>query len=126
MSEVDLNKTVNGYRGSIGRLVFRKYKGRTIVGRKPVSSKPPTPAQIAHRERFKEAVAFGKSAMADPTLREFYEEIAAKEGKSAFAAARRLLYQERFAVRDMTPLAQNHRTSQKGGSVTLRHEMKPR
>lgn len=44
MSDVELNETINGYRGSIGKLVFKKYKGRTIVGRKVKSSKPPTEA----------------------------------------------------------------------------------
>ena len=87
MTEVNLNETVDGYRGSIGRLVFRKYRGRTIVGRKPKSEKPPTEAQIAHRERFKEAAAFGKSAMADPALLEFYGPIALKRNISVYALA---------------------------------------
>lgn len=87
MTEVNLNETVNGYSGSIGRLVFKKYKGRTIVGRKPVSTKPPTEIQIAHRQHFKEAVAFGKRAMGDPALREFYEPIAAQRQISVYALA---------------------------------------
>lgn len=76
MSEVDLNETVNGYRGSIGRLVFKKYKGRTIVGRKGVSNKPPTEGQLAQREQFSEASAFAKSVEANTALRVFYESIA--------------------------------------------------
>jgi len=52
MTEVNLNETVNGYRGSIGRLVFKRYKGRTIVGRKPINTKPPTEKQLAHQQRF--------------------------------------------------------------------------
>ena len=87
MSEVDLNETVNGYRGSIGRLVFKRYKGRTIVGRKPRVDKPPTAAQIAHRERFKEAAAFGKSVAADPALLEFYTPIALERNISVHALA---------------------------------------
>lgn len=76
MTEAHLNETLEGYRGSIGRLVFKRYKGRTIVSRKPVITKEPTPGQIAHRERFKEATAFAKSAAANPMLRAFYEPIA--------------------------------------------------
>src|SRR6266545_6690894 len=76
MSDVELNETVNGYRGSIGRLVFRKYKGRTIVGRKVVSSKPPTEGQLAQREQFSEAAAFARSVKAKPALLAFYEPIA--------------------------------------------------
>jgi hypothetical protein len=87
MTEVNLNETVNGYRGSIGRLVFKKYKGRTIVGRKPVSSKPPTEGQLAQRQQFKEASAFAKFAMADPTLREFYGPIATQREITIYALA---------------------------------------
>ena len=76
MSDVELNETINGYRGSIGKLVFKKYKGRTIVGRKVKSSKPPTEGQLAHRAEFKEASDFAKTVKADPALLAFYEPIA--------------------------------------------------
>lgn len=87
MTEVNLNETVNGYSGSIGRLVFKKYKGRTIVGRKPVNTKPPTPAQIAQREHFKEASSFAKFAMEDPALRAFYEPLAQQRDITVYALA---------------------------------------
>jgi hypothetical protein len=87
MTEVNLNETVNGYSGAIGRLVFRKYRGRTIVGRKPVSNKPPTEGQLAQREEFKEAVAFAKFAMADPALHEFYEPLALQRDITIYALA---------------------------------------
>ena len=48
MTEAKLNETINRYSGSIGKLVFKKYKGRTIVARKGVSSKPPTEGQRSH------------------------------------------------------------------------------
>jgi|SRR6185295_5641207 len=76
MSDVELNETINGYRGSIGKLVFKKYKGRTIVGRKVKSSKPPTEGQLAQRAEFKEASAFARTVKANPTLLAFYEPIA--------------------------------------------------
>ena len=76
MSDVELNETINGYRGSIGKLVFKKYKGRTIVGRKVKSSKPPTEGQLAHRAAFREASDFAKIVKADPALLAFYEPIA--------------------------------------------------
>jgi hypothetical protein len=87
MTEVNLNPTVDGYRGSIGRLVFKKYKGRTIVARKPVLTKEPTPGQLAQRENFKEAVAFAKSVKADPALLEFYEPIALQKDIYVYALA---------------------------------------
>jgi hypothetical protein len=87
MTEVNLNETVDGYRGSIGRLVFKRYKGRTIVSRKPKIEKPPTEAQLAQRERFREAAAFGKSAQADPALLEFYAPIALERNISVYVLA---------------------------------------
>ena len=76
MSDVELNETINGYRGSIGKLVFKKYKGRTIVGRKVKSSKPPTEGQLAHQADFKDASAFAKSVKTNPALLAFYGPIA--------------------------------------------------
>jgi hypothetical protein len=76
MSDVELNETINGYRGSIGKLVFKKYKGRTIVCRKGVSNKPPTEGQLAQRAEFTEASSFADSVEADPALLAFYEPIA--------------------------------------------------
>ena len=76
MSEVDLNATVDGYRGSIGNLVFKKYKGRIIVCRKPRFTKPPSPLQVAERANFSEAVAYARGVKADPAARAFYEPIA--------------------------------------------------
>jgi hypothetical protein len=87
MPEVNLNETVDGYRGSIGRLVFKRYKGRTIVSRKPKIEKPPTAAQLAQRERFREAAAFAKSAQADPAMLEFYAPIALERDLAVYVVA---------------------------------------
>jgi hypothetical protein len=87
MSDVELNETINGYRGSIGKLVFKKYKGRTIVGRKVKSSKPPTEGQLAQRAEFTEAAAFATSVEANPALLAFYEPIAEQRDLTVRAVA---------------------------------------
>ena len=87
MSEVDLNPTVDGYRGSIGRLVFKKYKGRTIVGKKPVRTKERGAGELAWQEHFKEAVAYAKSVLADPAALEFYQPIAMQRDISVYNVA---------------------------------------
>ena len=46
-----------------------------------------SPAQAANRKRFSQAVAYARTAMADPQLRAEYEEAAAKSGKRAFEMA---------------------------------------
>ena len=87
MTEVNLNPTVEGYRGSIGRLVFKKYKGRTIVSRKPVVTSDPTAGQLAQRERFKEAVEFAKLVLSDPALLAYYKPIAEQRDLTVYALA---------------------------------------
>jgi hypothetical protein len=87
MSEVNLNPTVDGYRGSIGRLVFKRYKGRTIVAKRPVRTKEPSAAELERRERFREAVAYAKSVLADPAAHEFYKPLAMQRGISVYALA---------------------------------------
>lgn len=76
MSDVELNETINGYRGAIGKLIFKKYRGRIIICRKGVITKPPTEAQLASRADFTEASEFAKSVKANPALLAFYEPIA--------------------------------------------------
>ena len=46
-----------------------------------------SPAQKAHRLRFKRAVAHAKAALADPAVRAEYEKMARKLGKRAFDLA---------------------------------------
>ena len=87
MSDVELNPTVDGYRGSIGRLVFKKYKGRTIVGKKPVRTKEQSQAELARQENFKEAVAYAKSVIANPVASEFYKPIAFQRDISVYNCA---------------------------------------
>ena len=87
MSVVPFNETINGYRGAIGKLVFRKYRGRTIVSRKVKSSKPPTEAQRNQRANMREAVAFGKRAKVTLALREFYGPIAQQKESSIYQVA---------------------------------------
>jgi len=87
MSDVELNPTVDGYRGSIGRLVFKKYKGRTIVAKRPVRTKEPGPAELAAQENFRDAVAYAKSVLADPAARAFYQPIALQRDISVYALA---------------------------------------
>jgi hypothetical protein len=87
MTEANLNPTVDGYRGSIGRLVFKRYKGKTIVAKKPVRTKEPGPEELARRERFKEAVGYAKWVLATPSIREFYKPIALQREISVYSLA---------------------------------------
>jgi hypothetical protein len=70
-------------------MVFRRnHSGTLSVTKLPDMSKVKwSPAQQEHRQRFKEAVAAARSAMADPVTRARYEESAAQKGKRPFDLA---------------------------------------
>jgi hypothetical protein len=87
MTKTTLNPTIDDYRGSFGKLVFKKYKGRTIVAKKPVVTAEPSVAQVNQRMHFKEAAAFGKFAQNDPTHRAYYEPIALAKEVTVYTAA---------------------------------------
>jgi len=90
MAKVKLHPLFAQLSGGIGDIVFRTTKeGQVIISQRPRrSSAGPSEAQKAQQERFAGAVAYAKAALADPRLRGVYEEMAAKEGKAAFAMAR--------------------------------------
>jgi len=84
--KVKLNPMFEQVSGQLGDLVFRELRGKTFASRKPTGSTAvPTVDQAAQRERFKQAAAYGKSALADPTIRTFYEEAAKSKNMPVFA-----------------------------------------
>ena len=87
MTKANLNSTIDDYRGSIGKLVFKKVRGRTVVSKKPVVTAEPSQAQRDQRIRFKETAAFGKFAQNDPALRAIYEPIALAREVTVYTVA---------------------------------------
>ncbi len=86
MAKVKLNPILEGIRGQVGDLVFKRYGDETVISRKPdLSGVPPTEAQLAQRKRFSEAALYGKMVMADPDTKALYEEAAKKKGKPIFS-----------------------------------------
>lgn len=75
MAIVTFNNGIMEIHGRMGRYIYRRGpNGKTIISRRPdVSNVQPSEAQLAHRRRFKEAVAYAKAALADPQLRARYE-----------------------------------------------------
>jgi len=71
----------------MGDWVYSLRKGKTVLGMKAIRNGEPSQAQMAHQERFKEAVAFAKSALATPALRAFYEPIALEREITVYALA---------------------------------------
>ncbi len=83
MAKAKINPMIKELHGTLGDLVFRRTRnGETIMSRKPdMSNVKPSEAQQAHRQRFKEAVAYAKAALAHPQVREQYEKAALQQGK---------------------------------------------
>ena len=84
--KVKLNPMFEQVSGQLGDVVFRELRGKTIASRKATLSAMPSADQLAHRERFKLAAAYGKSALADSEVRVQYEEIAKSKNMPVFAA----------------------------------------
>ena len=84
--KVKLNPMFEEVSGQLGDLVFRELRGQTFAGRKPSVTGEPTIEQVAQRERFRQAAVYGKSALANPSIRAQYEEVAKTKNMPVFAA----------------------------------------
>ncbi|NJC97343.1 MAG: hypothetical protein C3F07_10665 [Anaerolineales bacterium] len=88
MAKIHLNPIINKLHGSIANFTFRYMYGRQTLIKKPdMSNVQWSEAQQAHRRRFKRAVAYARSALADPEVRARYEADAAAQGKRPFDLA---------------------------------------
>ena len=75
MAIITFNNGIVEIHGKVGERIYRRGpNGSTIVCKRPdMSGVQPSEAQKAHRQRFKQAVAYAKAALADPELRARYE-----------------------------------------------------
>jgi hypothetical protein len=89
MAKVILNPLIKELRGALGDIVYRTSPNGTVfISKRPDMSKVKwSKAQKAHRERFKEANAYARAAMADPKVRAKYEKRAAKEHRLPYRVA---------------------------------------
>src|SRR5215212_4163015 len=85
--KVILQNGLRGLSGSMEDWIYQYRNGKTYLGPKHLSTKDPTQAMIAHREHFKEASVYGKRAMANPALCEFYKPIAEERGITIYTLA---------------------------------------
>ena len=81
MSKVRFHPIVEYFRGALGGLVFRlSHNGKTSVYMSPDMSRVKwSPAQVAHREHFAEAVAYARAAIAKPEIRLIYEQMSLEQ-----------------------------------------------
>ena len=83
------NIVTEGLSGRIGKqIVFSQRNGETIVSKFPVRTKKPTAKQIAQQTKFSSAIAYGKNALQDNSLKVLYTTEAQKrKGVSAYNLA---------------------------------------
>lgn len=88
MAESKNNIVTHGLSGKLGDLiVFRQRAGKTILSSKPKErTGEPSAAQQQVRERFQQAIIYGKAVLADAASKSAYE-AAADGGKSAYNVA---------------------------------------
>jgi hypothetical protein len=89
MPKVKLQSPIIEIRGTLYDVVFKlSPHGKMIVTKRPDMSKVKwSMAQKEQRQRFKQAVAYAKTALAEPKVRKVYEKMAAKQHKRAWDVA---------------------------------------
>ncbi|MBT1688142.1 hypothetical protein [Dawidia soli] len=79
MAVVVGNSPLKDLSGSIDELVFKKYKDKTVVTRKPTRKrKKNSPLQQLRCDRFKDASRHARTILRDPAKREHYRKLAIK------------------------------------------------
>ncbi len=89
MAKIALNPIIQSAQGKMGNVVLRRsHSGEmTLIKLADMSNVKWSDAQQTHRQRFKEAVAYAKAAMAKPKVRAAYEKSAAEGHKRPFDLA---------------------------------------
>jgi len=86
--KVELNPTVDKYRGKLGKMTFRWMYGKQTAMKTPDMSKVKwSKAQKANRARFREAIHYARQAMDDPNVRAYYEKAGKKAHRQPFRVA---------------------------------------
>jgi hypothetical protein len=87
------NNLFDKVRGSIGKMVIKQYKNKTVITSYPDMSKiQASKSQKNRRKLFTEAVAYAQKIIRDPELKKKYEPIARKKNKTVYHLAMQEFY----------------------------------
>jgi hypothetical protein len=78
MAQVELNDLIKGFSGSVGKVVFRTYRGKTYMTQRPSKPKTESEGQRNTRDKFKLATEYAKKMMKDPDRKAYYAKKAKK------------------------------------------------
>jgi hypothetical protein len=113
MSEVEMHAPFTHYRGTIGKLVYRKRKGKTIVALKPDADRPLTEGEVAHRQDFSRAAAWATTALKNDEMRQVYEQL----GKKRDIPARAVAVSDHLVSPEIQPLDLSSYDGQAGNPI---------
>ena len=88
MTRVRLHPPVKSMSGKMGIYTYRVMYGKQTLMKTPDMSRVKwSKAQKANRERFGEAIAYAREAMANPEIRAHYEKVGKKADRQPFRVA---------------------------------------
>ena len=117
MAGVKLNPILQRVRGKVGDLIFKRLNGTMFIARKPdVGKRVLSPAQVAVTERFRQAVSYGKMAMADPLARAAYQQAAQEKKRPVFS----LMIADFFNTPSVDEIDLSAYTGQTGNTIAVR------
>lgn len=89
MAKIKENLLTKGFSGKVGNeMVFRQVDGETLVTKRRAKRGLLTPKEQVVKDRFMDSVFYAKSALPNPSTREFYESAKKSfKARSAYAAA---------------------------------------
>jgi hypothetical protein len=83
MAKVNFDKSITGFRGKLGRLIYREQNGQTVVLGQYERKDRPSAAQKKGCARFRAALDYVNDVLADPLRRERYRRLAAERKQPA-------------------------------------------
>lgn len=86
MAKTDANTALQGITGGVDRWVYRRYGNEVVISKRPKRTAPPSEAQMAVHERFRQAADYARVAKQNPELLAVYQAVAEAKGISVFIA----------------------------------------
>jgi hypothetical protein len=116
MAAADLNASLDSLRGGIGGYVYRRFRGKTVVQRRPTFTRPWTRQQATTRTNFAGASAFAARVKADPDLKPLY----VKRGRRLLLNFRQMAIRDYMYAPTVEDINRGDYTAATGGTLRFR------
>lgn len=116
MAEVRLNPILDGVRGKIGDLVFKRFGDDTIISRLPnFANREFSEAQRLVHENFRQAAHYGSLVLADAAARAVYESVANARRQNLFS----VVVEDFLRRPKVDEIDLSHYSGQTGGKIIV-------